>query len=217
MSRLFPEDPALANFSHRYSYESFDPTAIRPIISPATQTKPKTLAPPVPAVVERAPSVQDSPRPAFAQPNTATNSPKRPFVAEDLDIDPPRKFIRAESPLKGAAGRRLDAARRNMQRSSDGTSQGVPPPLPKDVMYILSIIPPASTWHEATGFNPQKMVQLLANVDLSRANPSYYQASSAAAQPAPAVPPTYTFNNMGGKLERFLLALREVVCDPPIC
>ncbi|EEP82625.1 conserved hypothetical protein [Uncinocarpus reesii 1704] len=163
MRELFPEDPTLQQFSHRYSGPSFDPTAVQPIISPS-QVRPKRSAP-----LEEAPSRQDSP----GGPSYISASPKRAFPADDLDDDfRPRKFIRAESPLKGAAGRRLDQQKRIHQANGGGTSnlgQTRPPaqaqPLPRDIVYLLSIIPPASAY-DSVRFLPDKMVNLLRQIDI---------------------------------------------------
>ncbi len=173
MSDLFPEDPLLARFSHRYTSNGFDPTAVRPIISPATQARPKAIP-----TIERPPqSDQNSPRPMPVMPHVS-NSPKRPLMVDESDNEgrQPRKVARGESPLRGAAGRRLVNAQRHQQRgdnmgnSMQGRHQAPPPPdLPREVLFLLSIIPPASTY-KATIFNPQKMVELLGRIDLSRAN-----------------------------------------------
>ncbi|KAL1953137.1 hypothetical protein VTO42DRAFT_3551 [Malbranchea cinnamomea] len=165
MRELFPEDPTLKHFAHRYSAPAFDPTAFQPVISPS-QVKPK------PAVaVEEAPSQQNSPAPRYMSP--ATHSPKRAFPTEEFDDDyhRPRKFIRAESPLKGAAGRRLDQQKRIQQQSNGsggpGGQRGLPPPppLPKEIMFLLGIIPPASTY-DSVQFNPEKMVNLLRHLEI---------------------------------------------------
>lgn len=97
----------------------------------------------------------------------ATNSPKRPL--EDADNDQPRKIIRGESPLKGAAGRRLDAARRNNAVGGGNTPIAGPTPLPKGVNFLLGIIPPAHTY-QATRFRPDAMVNLLRSVTLPLPN-----------------------------------------------
>ncbi|KAK5279338.1 mRNA 3'-end-processing protein rna14, partial [Cryomyces antarcticus] len=113
MADLFPEDPQLSRFAHRYTAQAFDPTAIRPIISPATQARPKAMP-----SIERLPSIQNSPRPFMAQPVQAA-SPKRPFVPDESDNEQPRKLARGESPLKGAAGRRQIAQQKQIQRRID--------------------------------------------------------------------------------------------------
>ena len=159
MSDLFPEDPSLVLFSRRFTQQGFDPTMIRPIISPATQAKPKT----VPTIRAEAERVLDSPQQRI---NEIINSPKRPLPTDDDDGSPrPRKVARPESPLKGAAGRRLDQQKRNRQPEMPQFNQPVPhpppqPPLPRDVMFLLSIIPKAETYH-ATKFSAEQLVKLL--------------------------------------------------------
>ena len=158
MADLFPEDPQLQRFSQRFSTPGFDPTAVRPIISPATQTRPKVL----PSI--EPPSVQNTPPTRFVQ---AINSPKRTLMDDpsDSEASRPRKLARADSPLKGAAGRRLDQQKR-AQRSQEAQagmpwgSQNPPAPLPRDVMFLLSIIPRAETY-TASRFKPEGIVRLL--------------------------------------------------------
>jgi len=161
MRDLFPEDPTLSSFSRRFVSKGFDATAIRPIISPATQTRSNAL--PVPNV-EPPTQYQDSPSKPLGP---IGNSPKRPLPLDDSDTDGgrPRKIVRGESPLKGAAGRRLDQQKRNRQNDTpqyDGPS--VPPPsppsLPRDVLFFLSILPKAITYH-GPRYEPAAMVKLL--------------------------------------------------------
>ena len=164
MSDLFPEDPALTLFSRRFTQQGFDPTVIRPIISPATQTKPKT----VPSAKAGPESVLDSPQQRI---NEIINSPKRPLPTDDDSDSPrPRKVARPESPLKGAAGRRLDQQKRNRQPEMPQSNQPMPhppppPPLPRDVMFLLSIIPKAETYH-ATKFSAEQLVKLLRETNI---------------------------------------------------
>ena len=164
MSEIFPEDPSLMLFSRRFAQQGFDPTAIRPIISPATQAKPKT----VPSVKTEAEQLPDSPQQRI---NEIINSPKRPLPTDDDDDSPrPRKVARPESPLKGAAGRRLDQQKRNRQPEMPQFNQPVPhlpppPPLPRDVMFLLSIIPKAETYH-ATKFSAEQLVKLLRETNI---------------------------------------------------
>lgn len=166
MRDLFPEDPMLTLFSRRFIQQGFDPTAIRPIISPATQARPRAIP-----SIEAPPSTQNSPPSRFAHP---TNSPKRPMPFEEPDPEAtrPRKLARGESPLKGAAGRRLDQQKRNRQPNEasqyDGLAQSQPPPpplLPRDVLFLLSIIPKPETYH-ATRFKPEEMVRLIRETDI---------------------------------------------------
>lgn len=166
MAELFADDPKLLRFASRYSAEGFDPTAVRPIVSPATQMRPKTSLMPS---IEQYTSVQNSPRPQFVQENSprpqhqpAINSPKRPFPAEDLeDLNRPRKLARGESPLKGAAGRRLDQQKRLQQHGTPTWQSNAPPfVVPRDITFLLSIIPRADLY-TSTKFNAEAMVRLL--------------------------------------------------------
>jgi cleavage stimulation factor subunit 3 len=179
MSTLFPEDPQLIRFAQRYSTTTFDPTQVRPVISLKSQMKPVMLnAPPTvvptveehqappPQVPERRPSpVVNSPRIPTAMAPIATDSPKRPFEDVDNELSQPRKIVRGESPLKGAAGRRLDAARRNMARAAEGTNTPAgaaalpPPPLPREINFLLSVIPDRKYYAERN-LNPQRIVEL---------------------------------------------------------
>lgn len=100
----------------------------------------------------------NSPRPSVRQPNSprtafmpSINSPKRPLPVDDFEesLNPPRKIQRGESPLKGAAGRRLGEQRR-VQAT----------PLARDVSFILGLIPPASTY-TIPRFSAANMVRLI--------------------------------------------------------
>ncbi|KAJ0295740.1 mRNA 3'-end-processing protein rna14 [Colletotrichum fioriniae] len=147
MSELWPADPRLSHFANRFSVDTFDPIAYRLIISPAVQLRPKMLIP----TIEQPTSVRQSPM-ALPVRQTAspgpqymgvTNSPKRPFAGDDYEeLNRPRKLARGESPLKGAAGRRLDQQRRN---------QGAP--LSRDITFLLGILPPAHSYaHSPNAF-----------------------------------------------------------------
>ena len=150
----------LSSFSRRFVHEGFDPTTVQLIISPNTQARPKLP----PSAEPR--SRSGSPSSGFGK---TDNSPKRPMPFEDSEgeTNRPRKIARGESPLKGAAGRRLDQQKRNRQPLESGQPEGqvnthmIPPPsLPRDVLFLLSIIPKASTYH-ATRFKPDGMVRLI--------------------------------------------------------
>ncbi|KKK19556.1 hypothetical protein AOCH_005078, partial [Aspergillus ochraceoroseus] len=163
MRELFPDDPTLEQFSHRFAAPSFDPTAIRPIISPS-QTRPKSAYP-----QEQIISRHGTPTSRY-QEASVTNSPKRPLEDFDDDITRPRKFVRAESPLKTAQRRQIDQQKRTQpmtgtQTGSQYRSQGSAAPLPRDIVYLLSIIPPASTY-TAGRFSPEKMVDLIRRIDM---------------------------------------------------
>ena len=168
MGELFPDDPKLLRFASRYSGEGFDPTAVRPIVSPATQMRSKNVM----QSIEQPTPVTNSPRPQYAQENSprpqylqATNSPKRPFPTEDFenDLNRPRKLARGESPLKGAAGRRLDQQKRLQQTQGTPTWQPNAPPfvVPRDITFLLSIIPRADLSGTLPKYSAEKVVRLL--------------------------------------------------------
>ncbi|KAI1004892.1 mRNA 3'-end-processing protein [Podosphaera aphanis] len=204
MAELFPEDPKLSRFASRYSGENFDPSAVRLIVSPSTQMKPKVLM----QSIELPNPVQDSPIPQYTQEVSprpqyvqTTNSPKRPFPTEDNDSDliRPRKLARGESPLKGAAGRRLDQQRRMQQ--TQGTpawqSNSAASIIPRDVNILLSLIPRAEHY-TSTKFNPSAMVRLLRETIV----PDYNTWKTAREESLP--PP----------MQRFL-ANRQIHTQPP--
>ncbi|ORY58753.1 uncharacterized protein BCR38DRAFT_352545 [Pseudomassariella vexata] len=155
MAEAFPEDPALAHFSARFSSDRFNPIATRVIISPATQMQSKNIMQSIEQQQQQRavttsirgsphPSALASPKPQFMQPQ-GVNSPKRPFIDEPDDYsNPPRKMARGVSPLKGAAGRRLDQQRR----------AGAAPtaPISRDITFLLGLIPPA---HQYDGSAPR--------------------------------------------------------------
>ncbi|KAK3319909.1 hypothetical protein B0T19DRAFT_274538 [Cercophora scortea] len=173
MAELFPEDPQLVHFNARYSNDKFDPIAARIVVSPATQLRPKLLMP----SIEQVNSLHNSPRPqAFAPPHSPPrpqilqpiNSPKRPAPVDDFEDNPPRKIQRGEqhhefqrgaSPLKGAAGRRLDQQRR-MQGQGAASYTAAPAPIARDITFLLGLIPRAETY-DYHRLNPTKMVNLI--------------------------------------------------------
>ena len=194
MSEAFPDDPRLSSFSQRFTHDGFDPTAIRPIISPDTQARPKSMP-----SIEPAPSVQNSPPSRSIQIN---NSPKRPLPREESDNESnrPRKLARGESPLKGAAGQRiLDQQKRNRQPQDMSQSNGqstthlMPStPLPREIGFLLSIIPKSSTYH-ATKFNPAAMVKLIRETHIptsvSQLRPLPQMQNGPGMQQMPPMPP----------------------------
>lgn len=172
MATLWPNDPQLQRFAERYAGPTFDPTNVRPIVSPRTQMKPvmPNIAPSVeepqpvapPQLEQRlaSPPPLNSPRLQNLMPVANVNSPKRPL--EDFDDSAHRsKIARGESPaLKGAAGRRLDAARRNLGASGNTPVIQGPTPLPRELNFVLSIIPGAHLY-DAIRFSPEGIVNLL--------------------------------------------------------
>jgi cleavage stimulation factor subunit 3 len=97
------------------------------------------------------------------------NSPKRPFPTDEFDDDNrPRKFARAESPMKGGQARRLDQPKRVQQLNGQNTSykpQGSPASLPREVVNLLSIIPSAHSYN-ISRLSPEKMIDLLRHIDI---------------------------------------------------
>jgi cleavage stimulation factor subunit 3 len=177
MRDLFPEDPQLRMFASRFIAQGFDPTSIRPIVSPATQAKPRMVMPVPTSVEQRQPSILSSPRPSIIVPYQNTLSPKRPLEDSDTESVRPSKIARADSPLKGAAGRRLNAKNQTLLRNELHQQNGMtpvtqmhhlPPPLPLEVTRLLSMIPRAETY-DTQRFSAGNMVNLLRTVDLSKA------------------------------------------------
>lgn len=175
MTDLFPGEESISTFAHRHSARGFDPTSVRPIVSPATQARPKGLP-----IIASALSPTHSPRPNTVSITRSINSPKRPFNQDDSDSElaphqqslQPRKLPRGESPLRGAAGRRVIDAKRFQQRegmpaANNGNAGAAVAELPREVMFLLSIIPRADTYRSSV-FNPQRMVQLLRSTEMSR-------------------------------------------------
>ncbi|KAI1385412.1 uncharacterized protein F4822DRAFT_412975 [Hypoxylon trugodes] len=162
MAELFPNDPSLSHFAARFATSRFDPVLTRVIVSPARQMRPKVVMQSVehPSISARStprpmPQLERSPQPQFLP---AINSPKRPFQSDDQDEYPPRKFVRGDSPLKGAAGRRLRA-----QQGQGTTSHiSVSTPIPRDLTFLLGLIPPAEAFH-GNYFNADSVVRLVQN------------------------------------------------------
>jgi len=156
MRKHFPEDPALKLFISRYSTPIFDPVNVFPVVSPQQMQPKRGVVPSVEGA-----EVVNSPVQKVID-SIATHSPKRAFP-DDFEESQPRKIARAESPLKGAAGRRINQQRQN---NPAGMSHfPVPPPLSPQLTYLLSILPKASTYVDAR-FDPVKMVELIQNVHL---------------------------------------------------
>jgi cleavage stimulation factor subunit 3 len=210
MRDLYPEDLGLKQFSQRFVSSNFDPTSIRPIVSPQ-QFRPKGYIQPSIEVPESHP---ESP-PSKLVDSAVTNSPKRPLPVEDFEEHSPRKLARGESPLKGAAGRRMDQQKRqnvNGYPSSSLSQVYVPPPapLPGQINFLLSIIPKASTYVDAR-FDPVKMVELIRDVRL----PPPGSLRQAEHQPSPTWPPPPQFQHQQPAMPTAFPAPGQIIGQPP--
>ncbi|KAI1210062.1 uncharacterized protein F4807DRAFT_423690 [Annulohypoxylon truncatum] len=164
MAELFPEDPSLTHFAARFATDRFNPITAPVIISPAKQMRPKAI---MQSVEQRSvsprssprpvPQIERSPQPQFLQP---VNSPKRPYQPDEQDEYPPRKLARGASPLKGAAGRRLDQQRRAQQGQGISSHISAPTPIPRDLTFLIGLLPPAESYH-GHHFSPDGMVRLV--------------------------------------------------------
>ncbi|KAG8674398.1 mRNA 3'-end-processing protein rna14 [Fusarium poae] len=159
MAELFPEDPKLKSFVARFSNETFDPIAAPIIISKTAQMRPKQIVPIVEQPMQPV-SLRNSPMPLRQEQNTraqyvrATASPKRPLAVDDEELNPPKRLARGVSPLKGAAGRRLDQQRRNQASA-----------LHRDITFLLNILPPAQSY-DGPRLNTAALVSLLQNTEV---------------------------------------------------
>lgn len=161
MTKHFPEDPTLKLFSSRYSTPTFDTMNIHPVISPQQIQTPQTSVMPSVEVQE----VVNSPIQKVIDAIT-THSPKRPYP-DDFEDGGPRKMARGESPLKGAAGRRMNQQQQQRQANPPAGLPPfpVPPPLPPQITFLLSVLPKASTYIDAR-LDASKMVELIRDVHL---------------------------------------------------
>lgn len=169
MAELFPEDPALSYFSARFMSDRFDPIAARIIISPAAQLRPKMIMASIETNVRGgspAARALNSPKMGFLQ---AVNSPKRPLPMDDFeDANPPKKiqrndqreFQRGESPLKGAAGRRLENQRRIHGQGPASYNAAPPQAIPRDVNFLLSQLPGPEVYN-STRLSAPRVVDML--------------------------------------------------------
>ena len=205
MSTLFPDDAKLAHFSRRFTTNGFDPLALRPIISPAAQTRPMKVGPGL------ARAAHTPPWPGLER----AGSPKRGHGTDESDHEAnrPRKQARGASPLKGAAGRRMDQQKRNQHQNhhhphhhaaplphlqghgvpgvaNKGNGSKIPPPpapLPREIALLLSVIPRAETYSPATRFHPEAMVRLLRGIHLPQHASQAYHLSGLPPPPAPSI------------------------------
>ncbi|OTB02019.1 hypothetical protein M426DRAFT_25034 [Hypoxylon sp. CI-4A] len=167
MADLFPEDSRLEHFAARFTTNGFNPVTAQVIISPTRQMRPKGI---MQSVEQQSISGGSSPRPMAPierspQPQflPALNSPKRPFQTDDQDEYPPRKLARGASPLKGAAGRRLDQQRRAQGQGVSHTS--APASIPRDIIFLLGLIPQADAFR-GHHFSADGMVRLIQNTSV---------------------------------------------------
>ncbi|KAH8673308.1 CFIA complex component Rna14 [Xylariales sp. PMI_506] len=164
MAESFPEDPILSQFAARFSSDRFNPITATIIVSPTSQMRPKHIIQSVErasASVRGSPhlsvALERSPRPQFLP---AVNSPKRPFQDDADELNPPRKLARGASPLKGAAGRRLDQQRRAAQNQGISSHSATPAPISRDITFLLGLIPPVHQY-DAQRYRPDAIARII--------------------------------------------------------
>ena len=161
MRKHFPEDPTLQLFTSRYSTPTFDAMRVHPVISLQQIQVPSTVLESV-----EVQEVLNSPIQKVIDAIT-THSPKRPFP-DDFEDPGPRKLARGESPLKGAAGRRMNQQAQHQRQANQPAalpSFPIPAPLPPQITYLLSILPKASSYVDVR-FDPTTVVELIRDVHL---------------------------------------------------
>lgn len=176
MAELYPDEPEVARFTQRFELPNLDASRTILALSP-TQMQPKmAIIEPTLASVQAAsgfPAGLVSPLPGqmlLGPHGPYIASPKRPL--DDADDDSPAaKYLRGESPLKGAAGRRIatasgaaTVAAGNIALRNVSQTQS----LPNAILQLLAVLPSADSY-KATRFVPEKMVELMKHVDLTRA------------------------------------------------
>jgi cleavage stimulation factor subunit 3 len=198
MAEMFPLEPEILRFGHRFEMPAFDPLKAQIVIS-ATQTRqrpppgafPPQQPPPGGIAVMASPPTGEM---RLGPHGPYISSPKRGLDDSDADT-PSRKFMRGESPIKGAAGKRIATSggsmsanvpttNTSMNPNAGGGSGGFavknfvpggaaqmpmsapqPAALPRQVTYLLSILPNATSYN-ATRFDPALLVNLLSSVPL---------------------------------------------------
>ena len=185
MRDLFPNDPTLSSFKKRFNNNDFNPTDIRPIISPAKQMKPK-LMPLIQAITAEAQA-----------PQINAASPKRALPTDDADVEIGRpqkiqRIQRTESPLKPLVSQPMVKTNSNQGAHQQQFRPPIPqppyplPPLPRDVTYLLSIIPRPDSY-TATKFDPAKLVGLIRETNVP--NHVSHLPQNGAGRPAPPTAP----------------------------
>jgi len=225
MKDLFPEEPEIVRFGSRFTAPNFDGLGVQLVLS-ETQVRSKMAVPA--AFVQQPPPAGFMPTlqpPGMGSPDQGAlrlgpngpyvASPKRPLDDGDSDMEHQRKFIRGESPLKGAAGRRVAGGGQQtvLGHMSTGSTSGQqqaggaggfmtknyvpsgaagmpppqlqqqqpvgPPPLPRDVLFLLSILPNTAQY-QAVLFEPNRMVDLLRGMNVESARPRANAMAAAA-------------------------------------
>ena len=199
MAEMFPDEPDILRFSDRFALPSFDAMQVQLVISPT-----QALLKPAGQFATAAGAQPQQPIRSIEQPRSPPEiilGPNGPYVAspkrklDDSDSEAPqRKFMRGESPLKGAAGRRMQNVQTGSGQPPGGAVSGAgggfvtknyipgaggapavapqpagPAPWPREISFLLSIIPGAASY-KAMQFDPGRMVELLrtVNVDAAR-------------------------------------------------
>jgi cleavage stimulation factor subunit 3 len=189
MAELYPDEPEINRFALRFSLPTFDAMSAQLMLSP-TQARPKPTEPYLPTVgapplrsIEgpsspRATGPMGGPEILLGPNGPYVASPKRPL--EDSDNDgPARKFMRGESPLKGAAGARMVSQTTggkggfatktfvptNTQPGPPPAS--LPPPLPPQIDAILRILPNPSAYNSVR-FDGAKLAALAQSVNVEQ-------------------------------------------------
>ena len=154
MSELFPEDPALRQFSSRFQTLGFDPLSAQPVIS-GTQVIPK---------LSIQPSIEfdgasRSPIQSVINQITSTNSPKRPLPLDDDEEEDarPLKIARGESPFRATVVRKVPQPAAVARAPAPVSA---PAQLPPAIVQLLSILPRASAYTDIK-FDASKIQSLI--------------------------------------------------------
>ncbi|CAK4022069.1 mRNA 3 -end-processing rna-14 [Lecanosticta acicola] len=188
MAELYPEEPDISRFCYRFSLPTFDAMDVQLLLSP-TQAQPRSEVPQIAAPAQQAvPSVEQAMSPKVPEILLGPNgpyvaSPKRPLDDSDAEA-PQRKFQRGESPLKGAAGQRMQNNKPNAAAGVGGggfatktfvpNNVAAPPPfapipLPPAIDRILRDLPNAAAYGGQARFDPPKLMAFLPTVNVEHA------------------------------------------------
>lgn len=186
MADLYPEESDVNRFSNRFSIPTFDAMHTQLLLSP-TQAQPMTDMPMTANAPQAMLSIEERRSPKGPEILLGPNgpyvaSPKRPLEDSDTD-NPQRKFMRAESPLKGAAGMRMAGkptiatagggggggfATKTFVPANIAAAQTGPTPLPPTIEWFLRILPSATSYN-GVRFDPSKLVQFMPTINLQAA------------------------------------------------